>query len=530
MSKFYSIIICFLFIINSFSQIKKSDNQQHITHIVSDKETIYSIRKMYNISEEDLKNANPILKKEVLKINQELIIPIKKTASGNTNSSKIIYHEVLPKETKYSISRQYNITIENLEKLNPSVSSSLPVGTILIIKTDMTDDHKIEYNKLARIKTKSNDTFQETKKELFSLNTDNRQWKKEYKKVVILLPFNLQNQESDDAQAISYTKNNKFLNLTLDFYSGVLIAIDSVKALGIPFNIEIYDSKETKNSSDIRNIFRTHDLDNADAVIGPFYQKNVEEMAQLLSKANVPVISPLSKEKGVGFPNLYQTIPRNTVLRNAVFDYLKKQNGNIVAVVDKKRGSTLRDFEESGLQILMAELNESSELISKKFVELLSPNEKNFVILDTKNTKTILSTLSIMKSKSSDYDLQLVILESNDALYGDNINFEDLVTLKLLYPSISKENILEPTLIFEKKYKSINNTLPSYYATRGFDVTFDTLMRLSQGNTFNEMAQSFFTEQVENKFDYYPSEDEGFVNNGVYLLSCDIDFTAKEVR
>jgi hypothetical protein len=34
--------------------------------------------------------------------------------------------------------------------------------------------------------------------------------------------------------------------MTLDFYAGALIAIDSAKTLGFPIDVEIYDSRETK--------------------------------------------------------------------------------------------------------------------------------------------------------------------------------------------------------------------------------------------------------------------------------------------
>jgi LysM repeat protein len=47
----------------------------------------------------------------------------------------VIYHDVLPKETKYSISRKYGITIAELEKRNPEeIVSGLAIGYRLIIK------------------------------------------------------------------------------------------------------------------------------------------------------------------------------------------------------------------------------------------------------------------------------------------------------------------------------------------------------------------------------------------------------------
>jgi hypothetical protein len=39
------------------------------------------------------------------------------------------------KETKYSIAKQYGITIEELEKKNPEVVANLPVGYKLLMGT-----------------------------------------------------------------------------------------------------------------------------------------------------------------------------------------------------------------------------------------------------------------------------------------------------------------------------------------------------------------------------------------------------------
>jgi len=46
-----------------------------------------------------------------------------------------IIREVLPKETKYGIAKQYGITVQELEKQNPEVAKSLPVGFKLNIHT-----------------------------------------------------------------------------------------------------------------------------------------------------------------------------------------------------------------------------------------------------------------------------------------------------------------------------------------------------------------------------------------------------------
>jgi hypothetical protein len=73
------------------------------------------------------------------------------------------------------------------------------------------------------------------------------------------------------------------------------------------------------------------------------YQSNAETVAQLLNEQNVPVISPLSKDVGNPFNNLYQTITSEVI--NTMFDYMRAHNGNII-VIDKKKESIIRYIKE----------------------------------------------------------------------------------------------------------------------------------------------------------------------------------------
>src|SRR5690606_16520991 len=76
-----------------------------------------------------------------------------------------------------------------------------------------------------------------------TVNTSNR------KKLTLLLPFNISKIQSDTVNSTSSRlKKDKFLNMTLDFYSGALMAIDSAKTLNLNIDVKIFDSQETKNS------------------------------------------------------------------------------------------------------------------------------------------------------------------------------------------------------------------------------------------------------------------------------------------
>lgn len=608
------------------AETKTAVSGKEIIHEVQPKETFYSIEHKYGISDEALKAANPFLEKTGVQIGQKLVIPAKGSApkaavkpAKEKGAEKYVYHDVQPKETKFGIAKQYNMTVDELEKRNPDIVSSLPVGYRLTIKgTAPKTEHvatetakPVENKKPAEsskkavtymdYQVKPKETFYSlgrvfhlTQDELVALNpslsegvkegmvlkvpagyiapapiiaaqvptekpadssmnkpiettgggikiidkvksTENENVEvveltkkrgiNERKKVVLLLPFNMAKVQSDTSGTANRIKNDKFLNMTLDFYSGALMAIDSAKTLKLPIDVAIYDSQETKTTSNVVGL--TPKLQDADAVIGPFYQSNAETTANMLRSYNVPVISPLSKDSANPIDNLYQTIPSNDVIKNSVFDYMRSKNGNIVAVVDKKKESVINYIKQNQKGVAFASLTETGGLDVANLKSLLLPNRMNYVVMETGNTAMVKATIKALLDSQKTCQVQLVILEPNSTLDTDEISFDNLVKLKLMYPSVTRESDEQPVLIYEKQYRLKNKANPTTYATRGFDVTFDTMMRLMQGKTFQETADLMTTQQVDNKFQYYRKEDGGHANKGVYILYYDSDLTLK---
>ncbi|TDW52439.1 LysM repeat protein [Flavobacterium sp. 270] len=620
--------------------VKSTAGGKEIIHEVQPKETFYSIEKKYGISDEALKAANPVLEKTGVQIGQKLVIPAKgsapkavattaKTVSAKT-PEKYVYHDVQAKETKYSIAKQYNTTIEDLEKRNPEIVASLPVGYRVTIKgtapktetasAPITNTVKPAETKKSteaprkittymdyQVKPKETfyslgRTFHLTQEELTELNPSLSEGVKEgmvlkvptgyvaavpivaqqqpvvktvekpiektetkapevtsgggggikivgtvrsdeadpevvaltkkrgqtdRKKLVLLLPFNLAKMQNDTTSINNRVKTDKFFNMTLDFYSGAMMAIDSAKTLKLPIDVAIYDSQETKTTSNVAGLIAQNKLQDAHAVIGPFYQNNAESTANTLRLYNVPVISPLSKDSANPIDNLYQSIPSNDIVRNAIFDYMRSKNGNIVAVVDKKKESVVSYIKQNQKGVVFAALSETGGLDVANLKSLLLPNRMNYVVMETGNTAMVKTTIKAMLDAQKTCQVQLVILEPNSTLDTDEIDFNNLIKLKLMYPSVTRESDEQPVAIFDKEYRLKNKVNPNTYATRGFDVTFDTMMRLVQGKTYQETADLMTTEQVDNKFQYYKKEDGGHANKGVYILYYDTDLTLK---
>lgn len=109
-------------------------------HEVQSQETLFSIARLYNVAVKDLDELNSETIKNGLQIGQKIEIPNKKkTVDGKARiiNKETIFHFVQPKETKYSISKKYGITIEQLEIQNPEIINGLTIGNKLAINKSM---------------------------------------------------------------------------------------------------------------------------------------------------------------------------------------------------------------------------------------------------------------------------------------------------------------------------------------------------------------------------------------------------------
>ena len=212
--------------------------QKTILHEVKPKETKYGIAKQYGITEEELDKKNPEIK-DGLKIGDLLLIKgerpkqqtpqpvvvkeVKEETSKTQASISSVTEEytVKPKETLYSLSTQFGVSQEKLVELNPELKEGLKEGMILKVPA-----------KTAAVTT----SF--PKREYVDLSKTVKKGQK--KKLAMLLPFNIVKLDQDTINSTkSRLKKDKFLNMTLDFYAGALMAIDSAKTLGIDVDIAI---------------------------------------------------------------------------------------------------------------------------------------------------------------------------------------------------------------------------------------------------------------------------------------------------
>ena len=553
----------------------KDDSSNLETYIVQPKDTKYSLAKRFKITIDDLDNWNKVIVRDGLQEGQVIIVkkPLDPSLVLPTTVKDSILdagkYIIQPEDTKYGIAKKFGLTIEELEELNPEIADGFPVGMAIAVTKKgkrAISKEKSEYEQYT-IKPKEtlygvSKKFNVSQMEILKLNPVLSEGFKEglvinipnnnlvdveasdktklvvhksnvEKTLVLLLPFNLTLIENDTVRSKSEFLNSKHGRLTtiaLDYYAGALIAIDSAKSLGYSnLKVKVLDFESTKTSNNLNEILQKNDFSRVNAVVGPFINSQVEQTAIALEKYNIPVISPLSSSNGKPYANIYYAMPPEELKREMLFNHFKKNNGNVVAIFSNKKAENKETLLAQFPDLKIVENTEKGGVTSQSIVSLLDPNRKNYVILDAEKTGMILNATSILRNLKSKYDIQLVVFELYETLDFEEIPMKRYTDLKMMYPSVTRTNKSGYYESFQEKFKKVNNINPNQYATRGFDLTLDTILRMYQENGFVDSTEGLVSEQLESKFNYQKIE-AGNYNTGIYLMQYTDDLTIEEAK
>lgn len=115
-------------------------------HTVAPGETLFSISRAYNLSIDALKAMNN-LADNALSVGQQLRIKSENTAvviQPQVQATTLIgYHTVAPKETLYSISRDYGVSVQQLKAWNNIDGSSLSIGQLIRVAAPDTKETSV---------------------------------------------------------------------------------------------------------------------------------------------------------------------------------------------------------------------------------------------------------------------------------------------------------------------------------------------------------------------------------------------------
>jgi LysM repeat protein len=540
--KFF-IFLCILTFTVSCGQQKK-----FIQYKVIQGETMRVIAKKLDMKTKDLRRLNPDISSNP-KVNTVIIIPntrLKKvkTKITNTKSSKDLLdsedtaeeelgvtlisekekkrnlllialekefkiHEVKKGDTFFSVTRFYNVTREELILLNPELLEGLKLGQLIKIMP-------IE------------EVFEE----------DDFLYKDEIEsgisiKAAIMLPFRAS--ELDTLSASEIFENSPLANYVSDFYLGAEIAIDSLRKQGIALDITVFDTG--KNSTRIDSIIATNSLEENDVIIGPMYSEEVQFLAE---KVNTPIVFPVSskKQSELTARNIVKTAPSKKLFREKLLAYIEENflDGNIIIVGDdtpesNDNNSSIKNILaiRDSIDSLSVIIPENGYIKKEKFTAVLKPNMKNLVVMTTSNNIIVASAINSLISLPEETAATVFTFDKTSVF--NKIDNEKLAQLGFTY--VSDEYVRDDALkarTFNRKYLAKNGALPSFYATKGFDITYDILMRLASGTDLKSTFDAGYSYRVESKFDYTDRVEKATQNKGLFMVQYNSDLTLTRIK
>jgi len=557
------LLILFLFLSVA---ITVAQQKKYVSYATKKGETIKSIAKYYNLSKKDLLKLNPGVSKRP-KPNTIIIVPnknfgkvVKQTVKVNTN---LDLYTVSPKETLFGISKKFGITIEELKAVNPELANGVKIGMKLVIpepsivqvkdsinyvlhpvilddtfysltkKYDVTKDHLLSLNPLLKeglklgmlLKIKPVDS---TEDKIVSF-TEKINFDKELN-VVLMLPYQL-NKLVDSTIIDNFKKTTSLLNITTDFHLGATMAIDSLRQKGLTINVKYLDTENSKFK--LQYIVNKNDFSSTDVIIGPLFFDKAHWVSK---RVKAPVVAPLfsKKQDGISDGNLIKSSPNFALYEDRLLAYMKKtyKGENIIVVNDEKPNNQsklwrivnkIKTFDS--IQNIAVVKPKDGFIDSENFIKELDTLAKNWVLIISDERVTTSAAVNNLKSFVEDVDIRLFAL--NKGKNFDNINNSFLGKLNFVFPTSEFMNIEDVNVQrFYEKYNSKNYALPTKYVLRGFDVTYDVLIRLASAKNLEAGLKGGQSVRLASIFDYDKKMFGSFENANVFLIQYTRDLNA----
>jgi len=318
----------------SKSMQKSSSQKKVIEHKVLAKQTLYSISKMYGVEQSDIVGMNPEIQGNTIKIGQTLKIPISNMTKGeeqervinqindtqlppqsntsnrNVKKKYVTYEVKNKKETLYSISKQFGVSINEIIEANPYAQDGIKKGDILQIPIDEKNIPKTSGNELYHL-VQPKETiygickqYNISKEDLFRRNPRLQTEGLKYGDTIFIASAGktLGNTTDDNTRtykiayllpfSIGEKERNVNIERFIDFYRGSLIAMEDIKTSGV--SLEVYTFDTQLGTSKTQEIVKSKLPKDIDLIIGPAYPEQITQVASFAKKNNIVQVVPFT--------------------------------------------------------------------------------------------------------------------------------------------------------------------------------------------------------------------------------------------
>lgn len=520
----------------------------YFTHVVSKGETLYGIASMYNVTQQDIIRLNPACASSV-KAGDTIKIPQLTSSRG--------FYTIKKGDTLYGISRRYNVTVDKLTAANPGLTQqNFIVGTVIRIPVEAsvqtpvsTPRQSLSSNCREIYKAKRKDTpekvaakFAISLQALMDANTEMKKVGYKMKKGDLLcIPYETRKPAKPAwtipaPQPMSHLKVGVILPFKSDnkmeqermveYYRGILMAVDSLKTLGK--NIEVFTFNSGKTPAEIQSVLAGQNLQTCNLIFGPLYADQLPVLADFSNRMNCTVVAPFSafNDKVYSSKNLFLANPSKNYQYVNVYDgFVKMFKGQNILFYSTSGTTTEAGEFIGGLKQALRNAGMSFQVVSDKstdqqLLKVMSLQKKNVIVPVSYGITALNAVMSQFKTfmqKHPSYQFQLFGYPDWQAFQQYHLNnfyFMDTFIYTSFYNVSWRRKNLKFVSDYEKWFHTeMLNTHPKY-PMLGFDTGFYFMKALTTyGPSFIYYLKDIKTEPYQNDFSFERVNNwGGFVN------------------
>ncbi|WP_455996082.1 LysM peptidoglycan-binding domain-containing protein [Phocaeicola barnesiae] len=500
-------------------------------HTIQPGETLYQLTVKYKVSAKDICAANPGLSASNFKIGQVIVIPAgspttetaqassEQPATNKKEQSWKEMHKVERKETIFSISQEYGITQEELIAANPELrTQKLKKGMFLFIPYPKAETQAETPVTPATAPT-NEELFSESQFERKSIHTI---------KAALLLPFMIGTDNKDEQQRMT------------EYYEGVLLALNELKAQNVSVDLYTYDTKG--NTATLNTILNKGELKNMDIIIGGVRSANIKLLADYAAKNDIRLVVPFANKVVQVFnnPNIYQVnTPQSYLYSEAYEHFIRKFKGMNVIFLDTNNGDKDKNEFISGLKkelkdnrFTCSQMSINTQTTPEKLIAAMDTlSESIFIPLSGKNSALAQIFPALLQVRRSHSNIRMHLFGYPEwQTYTQEYlsNFYELDTY--FYSSFYTNNLFPAAVQFSKNYRSwygkeMANSYPKY-GMLGYDTVYFFLKGLAQqGNKLEDNLDRISVTPIQTGFKFQRVNNwGGFINQKVFFVHFTKDY------
>ncbi|MFV0376464.1 MAG: LysM peptidoglycan-binding domain-containing protein [Mangrovibacterium sp.] len=528
------------------------------THTVQASETLYSLARRYHCEVADLIRLNPdaangLRTGMVLKVPVTAGAEVPLQTNDDTTSTQ---HIVQKGETIFGLAKQYGLSISDLKQANPSLATrGLVEGESIVIpkpaKGAATAVYQMGVKDTSAVDYRNHAIPIDGPEIISNCQPDPTARLQTYH-VALLLPLYLTANDTinqqyynpeisgelppDSAGVKSVRKIYPRSESFVQFYEGVLLAVDSLKQAGMRLKLHVYDTNQSAVA--VQSILRKPELRNMNLLIGPVFTELQGPVAEFARTNHIPMVSPLSATGSFELNNPYyykvnpgkdyliqqtasyvaEQYPDNQLFVLKMGDYKSTEYAQLVATIREKRSL-------SPNQALFREYNLPAEGLSG-LKSLLSKEQTNVFIIPSETEAQVSVAVTNLNRLSEDYPIALVGLAS----------FQRFKSIQTEYYHRTHLSVLNPYYIdyqeagvnhFVRKFRRNFLAEPNQFSFQGYDIALYFMSALySHGNNFASCLPTHRAALTQGEFYFEKASPEGgYMNRGLFMLEYEPDYS-----